>query len=330
MSEQAILDLRMRDLDISIERSPVADRIEKVMTELAQQGLKLRPHFWFSDEWACPDGVAGVAVPFYLAHPRLVAIERAHMLEAEGSNRSGCLRLLRHEVGHAAYNAYGLSRRKGWRDVFGSPARPYPDYYKPNPRSKSYVLHLPGWYAQSHPSEDFAETFAVWLRPGSRWAHHYSGWPAYRKLAYVDGLMSELAGARPRVTRKTRPYALSQLDITLREHYEAKRAHYVPDAPREYDDDLEVLFCQRPRSKPRPTAASFLRKHKRSLIEDVVRFAPDQEPIVDHVLEEMRWRCRELGMRIAGREPVLLRDVAQVLTKYTFRFGQGRGQWWPV
>ncbi len=197
MSEQAILDLRLRDLDISIERSPVADRIAKVMSELAHHGLKLRPHFWFSDEWACPDGVAGVAVPFYLAHPRLVAIERAHMLEAEGSNRSDCLRLLRHEVGHAAYNAYGLSRRKAWRDVFGSPARPYPDYYKPNPRSKRYVLHLPGWYAQSHPSEDFAETFAVWLRPGSRWAHHYAGWPAHRKLAYVDGLMSELSGARP-------------------------------------------------------------------------------------------------------------------------------------
>ncbi len=330
MSEQAILDLRIRDLDISIERSPVAERIVTVLGELSEHNLKLRPHFWFSDEWACPDGVAGVAVPFYLAHPRLVAIERAHMLEAEGSSRSECLRLLRHEIGHALYNGYGLSRRRGWRDTFGSPALPYPDYYKPNPRSKDYVLHLPGWYAQSHPSEDFAETFAVWLRPGSRWSHHYAEWPARRKLDYVQGLMAELAGARPRATPKTRPYSVSQLDLTLREHYEAKRAHYVPDAPREYDEDLEVLFGDGRHSKLRPTAASFLRKHKRTLIEAVVRFAPDQGPIVEHVLEEMRWRCRELGIRVAGREAALLRDLALVLTKYTFRFGQGRGQWWPV
>ena len=330
MSEQELLDLRLCDLDIAIERSPVAERIEVVLGELGRRKLKLRPHFWFSDEWACPDGIAGVSVPFYLAHPRLIAIERSHMLEAEGANRAECLRLLRHEVGHAVFNGYGLARRKGWRDVFGSPGRPYPDYYKPNPRSKNYVLHLPGWYAQSHPSEDFAETFAVWLRPGSRWQHHYAEWPAFRKLDYVDTLMEDLAGMPPKVTRKTRPYALSQLDLTLREHYEAKRAHYVPDAPRTYDEDLWMLFATHGRSKERPTAASFLRKHKRTLIEDVVRFAPDQGPIVEHVLEEMRWRCRELGMRVAGRESALLRDLVQVLTKHTFCFGQGRGQWWPV
>lgn len=328
MSEQAILDLRLCDLDVAIERSPLADRVATVQGELARRGLKLKPHFWFSDEWACPDGVAGVAVPFYLAHPKLTSIERHQMLEAEGATRSDCLRLLRHELGHAVYNGYGLSRRKGWREVFGSPARPYPDYYKPNPRSKNYVLHLPGWYAQSHPSEDFAETFAVWLRPGSRWAQHYAGWAAYRKLTYVDDLMTELQGARPRATRKTRPYALSQLRTTLREHYADKRAHYVPDAPRTYDDDLHRLFSER--ASQRPTAASFLRKHKRALIKSVCRFAPDHGPIVEHVLEEMRWRCRELGLRIVGRESVLQRDLAQVLTKHTFRFGQGGGQWWPV
>ena len=26
-------------------------------------------------------------------------------------------------------------------------------------------MHLDPWYAQSHPDEDFAETFAVWLTP---------------------------------------------------------------------------------------------------------------------------------------------------------------------
>ncbi len=328
MSEQAILDLRLCDLDIAVERSPVAERIEVVRGEIAGRGLEIKPHFWFSDEWACPDGVAGVAIPFYLAHPRLVALERTNMLDAEGSSRAECLRLLRHEVGHAIDNGYGLSRRKRWREVFGSPARPYPDHYKPNPRSKNYVLHLPGWYAQSHPSEDFAETFALWLHPNSRWASHYAQWPAIRKLVYVDELMESLAGKRPRITGKSRPYAVASLMMTLREHYEKKRAHYVPDPPRTYDDDLRALFSVQPSA--RATAASFLRKHKRALIDDVCRFAPDHGPIVEHVLEEMRWRCRDQGMRITGRERDLLRDLALVLTKHTFRYGQGKGRWWPV
>lgn len=330
MSEQAILDLRLCDLDIVLERSPVAERVQAVLEELRNRDLKLKPHFWFSDEWACPDGVAGVSVPFYLAHPRLVALERSHMLEAEGARRSDCLRLLRHEVGHAVFNAYGLSRRKGCRETFGSSARPYPDYYKPNPRSKNYVLHLPGWYAQSHPSEDFAETFAVWLRPSSRWHERYAGWPAHRKLEYIDALMEELAHRRPRGTPKTRPYSLAKLTMTLREHYADKRAHYVPDAPRTYDDDLLQVFSKEPRHRTHVTAMVFLRKHRRHLVDEVVRFAPDQGPIVEHILEEMRWRSRELGLRVVGRESSVLRDLTIVLTKHTFCFGQGRGQWWPV
>lgn len=330
MAEQAILDLRLCDLDVAVERSPVAERIQKVLAELQQRDLRVKPHFWFSDEWACPDGVVGVSVPFYLAHPRLIALERSHMLEAEGSTRSDCLRLLRHELGHAVHNAYGLSRRKEWRTRFGSSARPYPDYYKPNPRSKNFVLHLPGWYAQSHPSEDFAETFAVWLRPNSRWTDQYAGWPAYNKLEYVDRLMAELTQVRPQPKPRTRPYSLAQLDVTLREHYDQKRAHYVPDAPRTYDDDLHRLFSTESRHRHRATAASFLRKHRRALVADVCRFAPDQGPIVEHILDEIRWRCRELGLRTAGRESALLRDLALVLTKHTFTFGQGGGHWWPV
>ena len=54
------------------------------------------------------------------------------------------------------------------------------------------MLNLANWYAQSHPIEDFAETFAVWLRPGSRWRSRYADWPALRKLEYVDALMQEV------------------------------------------------------------------------------------------------------------------------------------------
>ena len=55
--------------------------------------------------------------------------------------------------------------------------------YTPDPNSRAYVQHLDYWYAQSHPFEDYAETFAVWLRPSSRWKRRYEGWPRSRSSA---------------------------------------------------------------------------------------------------------------------------------------------------
>ena len=138
------------------------------------KGLRFRPHFWLSDEWFCPDGVPGIAVPFYLAHPRLSRLEQSQMLEVEGGTAEWCLRILRHETGHAVENAYRLRLRARRRQLFGSTTKPYPEYYSPRPYSKSFVIHLDAWYAQSHPDEDFAETFAVWLTPG-RMAQRYAG-----------------------------------------------------------------------------------------------------------------------------------------------------------
>src|SRR5690606_22025626 len=146
-----------------------------------------------------PDGVPGIAVPFYLAHPRLMRLERDLMLEAEGAHEGTCLRILRHEAGHAIDNAYRLHRRKRWRELFGSFSEPYPDAYRPRPASRKYVQHLNGWYAQAHPAEDFAETFAVWMTPNYPWRRRYEGWPALEKLEYVDELMAEIADTTPPV-----------------------------------------------------------------------------------------------------------------------------------
>src|SRR5574341_1303894 len=60
-----------------------------------------------------------------------------------------------------------------------------------------FVRHLEGWYAQKHPDEDFAETFAVWLTPGSRWRMRYRNWPAIRKLRYMDRIARLLGKTQP-------------------------------------------------------------------------------------------------------------------------------------
>src|SRR3954451_7396941 len=190
--DEKLLDLRMSQLGLAIESSVLADRIQELQVELDQRGLQaFKPHFWLSDEWFSPDGVPGVAIPFYLAHPRLERLERTFMLEVEGGTPEWCMRILRHEAGHAVDNAYKLRQRRRRQQVFGPSYKAYPQFYDPRPYSKSFVLHLDSWYAQSHPDEDFAETFAVWLNPQSDWRARYTDWPALKKLEYLEALMAD-------------------------------------------------------------------------------------------------------------------------------------------
>jgi hypothetical protein len=175
-SNERLLDLRLRDLGLAIEGTWLEDCVAELYGELASRGIALRPHVWLSHEWFSPAGVPGIAVPFYLAHPRLMRLERSQMLEVEGGTREECLRILRHECGHAIQHAYLVHRRRRWRELFGRSSQPYPDLYRPNPASRRFVQHLRLFYAQSHPDEDFAETFAVWLQPRHLWRRRYAGW----------------------------------------------------------------------------------------------------------------------------------------------------------
>ena len=168
-------------------------------TPVARAGLSFRPSVWLSTDWFSPHGVPGFAVPFYLAHPSLLRIERRIMFDAEGATHAWCMKLMRHETGHALDTAYRLHRRKSWREHFGRASTPYTATYVPKPGSRDYVDNLDDWYAQSHPIEDFAETFAVWLASRGRWRAYYQGWPALRKLEYVDALMREIADQPPPV-----------------------------------------------------------------------------------------------------------------------------------
>ena len=93
-------------------------------------------HFYFSDEWFTPDGHASLAVPFYLAHPRLERLEESQMLEVEGGDYEWCMRILRHEAGHVIDNAYKLRLRRQRRALFGLSSEQYPEFYDPKPYSK--------------------------------------------------------------------------------------------------------------------------------------------------------------------------------------------------
>ena len=317
--DERLLGLRLCDLDLRIEGSPLEPRVAELHAELEGRGLPFRPHFWLSDEFFTPDGIPGVAIPFYLAHPRLARLERDQMLEVEGGTPEWCLRILRHECGHAVDNAYQLRRRRRRRRLFGRSSEPYPDSYAPRPYSRSYVVHLESWYAQSHPDEDFAETFAVWLTPGSDWRRRYEGWPALKKLEYVDELMSELAGRPPLLTRRQTLDPLGRLRKTLRTHYKRKRQLYTADRGGVYDRELRRLFSDAPEFHGAPTAAAFLGRVRRDVRGLVRRWTGVYQYTIDQVYGEMLTRARELQLRLTVPEDRARTEFALLLTVQTLK-----------
>src|SRR4051812_37092358 len=106
MSDEQLLGLRFCDLKLKIERSPLARRVRRLYRELGKRHIGFRPHVWLSEEWFSPDGVPGIAVPFYLAHPRLERLERRMMRNVEGGSAERGMRILRHEGGHADGTAH--------------------------------------------------------------------------------------------------------------------------------------------------------------------------------------------------------------------------------
>jgi hypothetical protein len=318
--DEKLLELRMRDLQVGIEGTELEARIAEIAAELDARGLTFRPHYWLSDEWFTPDDVPGIAIPFYLAHPRLARLEGAQMLEVEGGDRESCLMILRHEVGHAIDNAYQLRRRTRRRRLFGPPATPYPEYYTPKPYSKSFVQHLDHWYAQSHPDEDFAETFAVWMDPQSLWATRYAGWPAQRKLEYMDRLMRELSTVRPRVKSKRQVDPLSRLKKTLGEHYRKKREHYGLDHPDFYESDLRNMFSDAPQYARHLSAARFVRRIRKEVRGTVASFTDSYQYTIDQLIEKIIERCRELNLRLTEPEDTSRIEFMMFLTVQTMNY----------
>ncbi len=297
LAEEQLLEVRLCDLGISIEGSVIEERIARVRYELARRGLLFRPYFWLSDDWFTPEDVTGVAVPFYLAHPRLLRLERKQIGEVEGGKRDWCLMILRHEVGHALDHAFGLHRRRRWQRLFGPTSRHYPSGYRPDPHSRRHVMNLEYWYAQAHPDEDFAESFAVWLQPRSQWRKRYASWPqAFAKLEYIDGLMTELAGKKPPHTTRERVDSLPRMRKTLGEHYDQKLRVQGREFPDYYDGVLRRAFSTAKR-RPRTTPAwSVLRRVRPFVLSKASGWAGDQRHSLDLMLRDMAGRCQELGL----------------------------------
>jgi len=323
-SDEELMDLRFCDLGLTIRGSVLEERIERLHGELAAKGIRFRPHVWLSTTFFTPDGIPGFAVPFYLAHPRLMRLELGQMRHIEGGTEEEFLRLARHETGHALISAYGFHRKKAWREHFGRYSEPYRVSYRPDPRSRAHVRNLDGWYAQSHPAEDFCETFAVWLRPRSNWRRRYANWRALAKLEYVDAEMKRIRGESPRVRSRERMEEVAELTTTLGEHYRRKASTYGGDID-PVDAGLRSVFAPSSPGEHAPSAAAFLKRYAARSLRAVVRLTGTDAYDVSQVLKRLVERAHDLDL-VVPDWPGRTRAVRALLALEVLEMHNGRRQ----
>ncbi|HTI98887.1 MAG TPA: putative zinc-binding metallopeptidase [Dongiaceae bacterium] len=314
-SDAELLECKISRLGLQLSGTELEPLIQQLYAELSAKGLTFHPPCHVGDEWFVPVGLPAIFIPFFLTHERLRKLERNLMLEVEGDTPEWFLRLMRHETAHAYFYAYQIQKRSKWRRVFGATSTDEtPQFYRPRPYSHSFVVHLDDWYAQSHPDEDWAETFAVWLTPGLDWRERYRGWKALQKLEYVDELMRSLAGKPPPHQPAYRPADYDCLNIKLKTHYARKRKLYEDAFPDFYDNDLRQLFDATPDVAGRVPASTYLRHHRRQLLDAVCQWTNEKKYRANQLLARLIDRCDELDLHIKAYDPKQNLQVAAYIT----------------
>lgn len=296
-SREVLLQRRIGDFRLQLQGSRLERLVQRLYGELEQVGMSFRPSVYLSDDWGCPDRIPIIGVPFYLADAQLTLLEDELMEGIEAESDDQIMRYLRHEAGHAINYAYRLYDTPEWTALFGPFARPYLEEYTTNPFSRTFVRHLPGWYAQKHPDEDFAETFAVWLNPDSHWREVYEDWPCLPKLQYLDSLAEQIGAEPPQVKADDYDTREEFLTNTLAEHYENRHGPAV-QIPRVFDNALRDIFPILTTLTASQEATEFLRLHRRKIVSTVFYWTGLDDSLVRGLLNHLEERCRALNLQV--------------------------------
>jgi len=318
-----LLNTCISDLELRVEGSPIEPSVLRLYRELDSRGLSFRPEVYLTDAWGCPDQVPVIGIPFYLADKRLARIEEEQTGEIETGPTA--MMLLRHEAGHAINYAYRLFEKADWIEIFGPFSRPYRDTFQPNPFSRQFVRHIVHHrhgrtYAQKHPDEDFAETFAVWLTPRSGWRRRYRNWPALRKLQYVDRLMRSIREQLPRCRSGSLCTPVEEMNLLLAEHYGQRAERYRTAAQGYVDDRLREVFPP-VRGRLLIPAGDLLRKHHEELVNLVARWSELEPEEVRTILTKLEARADALGLSFRrGQFATKVMDVTALATALAMDF----------
>jgi hypothetical protein len=304
-----LLGRRISELGLRIQGSPIERLVHQLNDELASHGLVFRPPVYLSDQWGCPDGTPLIGVPFYLADERLARLEEEMSVEVEGEQDS--MKFLRHEAGHALNYAYRLYDRPDWRQIFGPYSRPYRERFRADPFSRDYVRHILGWYAQKHPDEDFAETFAVWLTPELDWRSEYAGWGALQKLEYVDRVMAEVGGNPPEYSRELslEDMPVEAMKHTVGEHYSDYTSDLSIGDERFFDGDLKNIFAGGDEAPDAERAGVFIRRHRREVVGRISYWTGESTIVVRPFIDFLTQRSEALDLRVRRLEAATLIEL---------------------
>jgi hypothetical protein len=257
-----------------------------------------------------PFGTVVIGIPFYLAQPDLTELHGERVGHIEGFSRTDILRYLRHEMGHVINYAYKLYDLEAWVKLFGSINQPYREEYRPQPFSRRFVRHLPGWYAQKHPDEDWSETFAVWMTPGRDWRADYAQLPtALAKLEFCARTMAGLG--EPLVTAAELDEDVSGIQYSLEQFYQGLSTETESGAAG-LDGDLRAIFDDLQEATNGSAvetlpAADLIRRHERQLMAAVFRWT-------GHFPEKTRSLVRGLARRAEVLKQVYPRGTVAVTT----------------
>jgi hypothetical protein len=298
---ERLLKARADELGLKIEGTRLEPLVAQLYAELNRAGIDLQPPVFLSDEWGCPEAVPAIGVPFYLVDERLSRLEKEVMETIEAETDSEILAYLRHEAGHAFNYAYKLFETERWHEVFGPYSRPYREHYEPDPFSRNFVRHIPGWYAQKHPDEDFAESFAVWLTPTIDWRRDYAGWGCLPKLEYVDQIVREVGRTKPLVAAEYDD--AHELSWSIAD-YHGRLAYQPVELPAYFDGDLKDLFESGtpPHDRPTRSAGAYLRAMRRTLVGNISYWTGLHESVVRSLIEHFIERADALGLWLRDDE----------------------------
>ena len=308
-----ILNRRICDFDLRIEGRPLEQIIERFRAEMRERGITaLEPRFYLTDEWGVPEGTVAIGIPFYLADAELLRVHGLKGGLVEGSRRGRHLALPPARARPRRELRVPPIHERRVDASFGPMSRPYPQEYKALPFSTSFVRHLPGGYEKTHPDEDWAETFAVWMTPESAWRELYADSPAaLAKLEYCDRMLAALKDKSPDVTSTAIDYEANEINATVQEFYESFEVGDVR-IPRSLDGDLRLIFARRTDSAapaataqdaPRTGDAALLMRRQRDALVGVAYRWTGLTPellwkLIDHLID----RAAELKLTYALSE----------------------------
>lgn len=318
ISYQKFLTTKICDLELDVNES-MAPCLKRLKRELREHRIVLWPDFYFGNEWGCMNKRISISIPFYLATAEL------RDLEGDVPTNEEMTKILRHETGHAVNYAYKLWQQKDWKETFGDFNKKYRDgyLYRVNPWSKSYVRHLhylgDPHYAQKHPDEDWAETFATWLDPRSHWADKYRNWPnALEKLFYVDSLMEEIAGKEPSNIETKRDGEYLTIEETVSEWW-GLDGELLDQELQEYLTDMNELFIKPANGRRKLLPAwKLIRKYARLLTERVsLWISGSNKHTVRRRLRQWEAICKNESLGyLPEEEERMLVELTTLLTYY--------------